>query len=624
VLKILISITLFSICINVTYAENLFKPYIVNSDDQDVCNLALNHYSDLYNSNNNATEGLNRSENVSIPKFNVRNIKNIPGNIKTAEADFYGVKKLFVYHGRSHSWRGDIYTGYVINPDQMEALENQLKIKNKDDFKAFYPMGSLAYGSDFSWRENFPFQYKNNWYVLADFGDFHRHDSLRNVYRIMEDGGSKRVCTIKVFQNFDDAKMGKTLPFFTSYKKAVEEIMLSPGDCGTSNPEVTAQWNGRLFSSMAIVRPWAIEPSWKSTENRWVTQRVEFQKKHFEDWKFQDVWSYREHDVHQNIMHDAITELKNHYIVNYSYSETDALKHASEVIKAIPGRYYSLGVYYDQDKDFTVFQKMVDGTYENWIGLHQDLKLKYGSVPLVALSLMIDNPRQYTKLPPEIHRDSIKSFYKKDVLMYAAHMNNYDTVKYLIDSRWPVDSVTRYEQKYSCGPKLERINRSALTYAAENASIQLIKLLVDAGADTNIKDSNGNGLDYYISLNPRFSEKEKDTGFDGVLKKYSITNKATPSFSCNQKLNRIEEAICNSNGLSIYDSELSKNYRWARESVHISSSLKVSQIKWLKRRNSECGKIIDIYRLNSCIARTTRARIRYLEYVQSAFNKHIN
>ena len=621
-LKILITFILFFICINFTYAGDIFKPYIVDSSDKEVCDLALNHYTDLYKSKSNSTKRLINSPNVITPKFTTRQLTGVRGVIKTAEADFYGSTKLFVYHERSHSWRGDIYTGYIIDPDKIEALENELKKNKKDLFSPFYPMGSLAYGSDFSWWENLPFKYHNKWYVLADFGDFHRHDSQRNVYQILDDGSSQNVCTIKIFQNFDASKLGDTFPFFTAYKKAVEEIMLSPGDCGTSHPEVYARWNGQFFASMAIVRPWAITPTWKNTENRWEAERIEFQKKHFEDWKFQDVWSYREHATYQNLIFDAITEVKNHYITNHAYSEIDALRFASKVIKAMPGRYYSLGIYYDQNKDFSFLQRMVEGNYQNWAEIEQDLQLNYGSIPLVALSLMIDNPKQYKNLSPKIKPDSIKSFYNKDLLMFAAHMNNYDSVKYLIDSGWPVNNVTSYEPKYSCGPRIERLNRSALTYAAENGSVETIKLLVDAGSDTKIKDSKGNSLDYYIRLNPRFSAEEKELGFNGILNKYTNMKDVTPGFSCKEKLNRIETTICNSKGLSIYDRELNKIYRNVLKNSDIAADLKASQIKWIKRRNKECSAFADSDKLTACLARTTRSRIRYLEYVQWAFKQH--
>jgi uncharacterized protein YecT (DUF1311 family) len=625
--KVFIFTLLFYTCANFSVKGETFKPYIIESSESDVCDLVLNHYSDLFKSNQVNTKGLSQSQSkgITFPKFTTRQVQDIRGNLKSANVDFYGTQKLYVFHGRSHSWRGDIYTGYIINPDEIDKLESDLKGRKEEHFVPFYPMGALAYGSDFSWWENLPFQFKNNWYVLADYGDFHSHNSQRSVYQIQQDGSSKNVCTVKIFQNFDGSDMKNSLPLFSSYKRSVEKIMLSGGHCGTSRPEVTAKWSGQFFSSMAIIRPWAIEPTWESTKGSWgaAGARVKFQQKHFEDWKYQDIWSYREHAANKNLMSDAITELKSHYVSNYSYSEPEAYEHATKVIQSMPGRYYSLGVYYNQDKDFSFLQNMMDGTYKNWEGITQDLKLRHGSLPLVALSLMVDTPQAYNLLPSTVSQSSIESSYKKNILMFAAHMNNFDSVKYLLDSGWSVNQVTSQKQEYSCEPKLERLNRSALTYAAENASIEVMRLLVDAGADIKIKDSKGNNLDYYLSLNPRFSTEEKMLGFENVLKTSSKLKDVKPSYSCDGNLNRLEKAICNSAGLSIYDRELSKGYRDVIANNNLTVDIKSSQIAWLKRRNSECKIYSTDEQLDACLARTTRARIRYLESIQSALNKSL-
>ena len=619
-MKTLIFTFLLVVCFNFSVKSQIFKPHIVESSQNNVCNLALEHYSHLFKSKKYNTEAISQSEKIIIPEFFSKNISGLGGELKTANVDFYGSQKVFAYYGRSHSWRGDIHTGYVVEPEKISLLESHLKEKKKGEFLPFYPMGALAYGSDFSWWENLPFQYEGKWYVLTDFGDFHRHDSQRSIFQILEDGTSKSVCTIKIFQNFDEGSISEILPLFSAYKRSLEKIMLSSGYCGTSHPEVDALWSGRFFASMAVIRPWAVEPTWKNVKNKWELERIEFQQKHFDDWKYQDIWSYREHATYNNLIFDAISELKNHYVTNYSYSDSDALEHASKIVKSMPGRYYSLGIYYDQDKDFSIFQKIVDGTYENWSNLKQDLKLKYTNIPLVALSLMIDNPEQYKMLPAGVKPSLVKSFYEKDILMFAAHMNNFDSVKYLLDSGWPVDKVTNHEPTF-CEQKFERLNRSALTYAAENASIEVIRLLVEAGADTNIKDSKGNSLDYYINLNPRFSAKEKEFGFEGVLKLYSALEQAKPkpSFSCNRKLNRIEGAICDSTGLSIYDRELAKGYKAVVGNKNSTVNLKRSQVEWLKRRNIQCSTFSEKMALNACLARTTRARIRYLDYLQSEF-----
>jgi uncharacterized protein YecT (DUF1311 family) len=184
--------------------------------------------------------------------------------------------------------------------------------------------------------------------------------------------------------------------------------------------------------------------------------------------------------------------------------------------------------------------------------------------------------------------------------------------------------VQQRDNGYYCDKGPKRNGRSALTYAAENASIELIKLLVDAGSNVKVIDSDGNNLDFYINKNPRFSIAEKAQGFEGILKKYSKPSDINPSFSCSAKLNRLEKAICSSKGLSIYDRELSQIYKQAISYPKISRQLKNSQIDWLKRRNNSCSKYHDDFQVNACIARTTRARIRALEYIANSFSSQGN
>ncbi|WP_428818605.1 ankyrin repeat domain-containing protein [Microbulbifer sp. MCCC 1A16149] len=604
-------LTAFSAAVS---AEEMFSPHLTEPSADPVCGFALKHYVDQFDGGATETTGVTKSREIEVPLFATQEIEGQRGRYKTASISIEGEEKVIAYHERSHSWRGEIYTGYMFSPDESRSLE-----ENLESADMFYPMGSLIYGSDFSWWENFPFKFQGKWYVLADFKDFTRHDAVRNVYQLHRDGTSTQVCSVKIFDNFDSKEDFAKHPVFAAYQKAVESIMLSPGSCGSSRPEAHAQTSGQLFASTAIVRPWAITPTWYKG-NYSGAGGIEGQKKHFDDWKYQDIWSFREHQTYENLKFDAIRELKQHYVQNFHYSDQSAEELASGVIAALPGRYYSLGYYPDYDKDFSFFDRLMEGHYPDFSRLEEDLKLKRNSIPLVALSLMIDNPAQYANLPPQFDGKVIKSKYGKDLLMYAAHMNNYDATKYLLEAGWPIDAVTSYKPAYNCGPAMERLNRSALTYAAENASIELIQLLVDAGFDTTIEDSKGNGLDYYIARNPRFSDEEIALGFDGLMQSHSKKAPVQPSFSCTANLNRLERAICDSRTLSIYDRELSKAYAGVIGIDGMAGDLKASQISWIKRRAKDCGAAPDNTSLSACLARSYRSRTRYLQYIQAAFS----
>lgn len=269
------------------------------------------------------------------------------------------------------------------------------------------------------------------------------------------------------------------------------------------------------------------------------------------------------------------------------------------------------------------FQNIADGTYQDWHNLPDVMKRKYGTFPPSMLTFLSDTPQNIKMLPDEIKPETIVTGYNKDLLMFAAHMNNYSSVKYLLDMKWPVNNVTKPEESY-CGNGMERTNRSALTYAAENSSIHIIKLLVAAGADVEIIDSKGNSLDFYIKNNPRFSEDEKKLGFKQLLSKYEDYSDMKPGFSCNLKLNKIEKLICSDASLSIYDRELLDSYKKATSIAAIEKSIRPSQIEWINKRNKLCSVFMDDIQTKVCLSRQERSRTRYLNYVSDAFNKSIN
>ena len=229
-------------------------------------------------------------------------------------------------------------------------------------------------------------------------------------------------------------------------------------------------------------------------------------------------------------------------------------------------------------------------------------------------ALLIDNPSLFKELPEGYNRDSVKSDYGKDLLMYAAHMNHYDAVKALLEMGWNSKAITAKEyHEYHCGSKMERLNRSALTYAVENASIHVIKLLLKAGSDSLIQDTQGNTLDYYLNKNPRFTREEKALGFKEFIAAYGEVGQPKPSFGCKGKLSSIEQAICDSPTLSIYDKEVAVEYKKLRSKEQVKDSIRSSQIKWIKKRNKDCKAIKDQKRLKACVSISTRGRLRYLE-----------
>lgn len=596
-----------------------FQPQIISGAEHGVCEVVRQHYEHLFNSDNLKTQGITTTDDVHVPEFEVTGNDETRKYFYTAEVNFYGQKKVMLFYQRPFNWRGNAHSGYLLLKQDVEQVKETLIDTGQSPNHYFFPCrGDIQdYKEHWSWWFNKPFQHQERWYSFEEYGDFHRDDGLRKVYLIDENMTSKEVCNIKIFKSFDEDVA--ELPVFAAYKKSTEAMLVSPGDCGTSTPEVHAKWRGRYFASLAAIRPWALKLTWQHDDYQWNQNKYESQAKHLHNWQFTDVWSQREYAVYENLKLDAERELTQYYTEKFSYKPDRASRLANDVIKGLPSSYYSLAVFNNEDKDFTGFAEMLNGTFDGWGSVKELMALKYGEqMDIAALTLMIDTPELYENLPKEYHPDNIKTFYGKNLLMFAAHMNNYDAVEYLLSKGWAVNAVTKLTEQSFCRPVLQRVNRSALTYAAENASVYLMQRLIDAGADITVKDSQGNGLDFYLQRNPRLSDDEKSLSFKALLKRYNGKGKPRPSFNCDVKLNVIESAICDNEGLAIYDQELNSQYQSLRGIPSVAAMLPKSQIAWLRRRNSECMVFSEEQKLNGCIARLTRARIRYLEYLSAS------
>ena len=613
--RALFLLAVLTVFLSSAYAGSVFKPHIVESWDDAVCELVLEHYTNQLVSANEIDTQIISSANVLYPSFKTETYYNIAGKLHIAKIN-NGNDKILISQEIEISRNNSIfYNYYTDEKNKKDFLLSLAHARVTHKINTDY-VGRDILAPDLNSNNMFkPFLYNSKWYFLDEKSNY--SEQFSNVFLLKPDGATSRVCSIKVIDdiNFADKKM--TYPFFMTYINLVESIMKSPKTYRNIGTEIYALSNGRYHASLTFVHP-----------RKTMTKKfLDFQAKHFKHWRLIDIWNYRQWMTFETAKNNAITELTRYYMNNFSYSEDFANKLAAKNINSIPAAYYALDVYYDADDDVTSIQQLVKGEIINYKDYLKDYNISFSNcqlIPIVpgwafenhitTLTFLVDLPSQLDSLPKD-NLKSIDNSFSKDLLMYAAHMNNLDTVKKLLSLQWPLYKTTsKYARHWDCHP-IKRIHRSALTYAAENASIELIKTLVEAGADTTIKDSQGNTLDFYINLNPRFSAEEKTLGFDGVLKKYAGPTEIKPSFSCSGKLNRIERAICDSEGLSIYDRELATNYKKAMKHEKIAKQFKKDQIRWIGKRNRECKAFEKDFQVDACIARTTRARIRYLEYL---------
>lgn len=199
--------------------------------------------------------------------------------------------------------------------------------------------------------------------------------------------------------------------------------------------------------------------------------------------------------------------------------------------------------------------------------------------------------------------------------MTAAHLNRPDAIRVLLHAGANVNAATvEVSRSEACehdsynGP---RSGRTALMYAAENASPVVMKLLLDAGGDPGAKDQQGHAMDFYLARNPRLTPEERSLGVRGLAA--AAERFQGPSFQCDQAHSSAEKAICGSEVLRILDAELARAYGQFRS--RNGAAAVTEQRAWLARRDQTCAAPnTDDHaaEYSDCLAEVLRTRVRYL------------
>jgi hypothetical protein len=196
----------------------------------------------------------------------------------------------------------------------------------------------------------------------------------------------------------------------------------------------------------------------------------------------------------------------------------------------------------------------------------------------------------------------------KTLLMYAVQMNHYGAVEKLIDF---YSQGVGIKDDDAC-TNIKKQSRTVMHYAAENASTEIMYLLIKKSYKTNVLDSQKNNLFYYLNKNQLIADDEKELGmefFDNIIYSHFLAE-VKPSFSCDKASNKLEKTICSNKTLSNYDKSLSILYGNLKKHVGF-DKIKSSQTKWLKDLNSLCNQK-DAKQYNSCLINEYRDRNYFL------------
>lgn len=346
------------------------------------------------------------------------------------------------------------------------------------------------------------------------FGD--TRPLLEELYRLDENGNWSMVCKIRtlpdkgglvtMIQNSDISE-------FENYLSKIRGGS-GRGRCGD------VWWQIGVQSARARVdtrvAPWNMRPSEHATTDAFL-----------ESWSYKSLWNHRSFRGFTSVRHNAKKVFERYYIKSFGVPPEEAREAASLAIHLITNSNFSPPYYwrpsYIKKKQYQNSLKyqyhpsefvraLLNGqrpTNEEMSPYVSELnKPAYFNTAREAyLFLALEHPGNVRMLIDQGAQVDFQNIFGKTPLMYAAHFDLLKTARVLLDSGANPNLKTK--KLNNCSFRISRGDRTALMYAAENASPELIKLLLDHGADPAALDTDIQDMIDYLDRNIKLSEKDK-------------------------------------------------------------------------------------------------------------------
>jgi uncharacterized protein YecT (DUF1311 family) len=462
--------------------------------------------------------------------------------------------KSLVFQSNTIGWRGPFHRIWLIEDVKLDSLISGMGDKQKlvpiegSGAQLIYPDEERVFQS----HVTNVFQFNDNFYTVTT-----------DEVHMLSEAKSKLVCKVGLNVSLKSQQISalEEAANASLMTKGVTHISQYYGSMGNQHRKVIGGFDN------AIKKPWLIKVDKdgecfknKHIDNCSKNKNVEAVLEQFASL---DPWSYREVQAIREHMNGAKYVLSHYYI--------NELK----VDKAIADGMATQAIY---------------NFIEKTVSLHPFIQHGNGKSEKTSDPYTLDG----------VNGALASNWFNKTELMWAAHFNDYDATQRLLKKDSSVFDVTASRNNYA---SVQYLNRSALTYALENATLPVIQSLLRAGADKNIKDSGGNGLQHYLNKNHLLA-----ANIESIVAVSTADVKA--SFDCKLARSKQEKAICSSKGLSVYDAQLGELYKNVRETKKY-PEIKSLQRTWLKSLRHECS-MESQSDLTKCMKRRYRSRIKYL------------
>jgi uncharacterized protein YecT (DUF1311 family) len=469
------------------------------------------------------------------------------------------------------------------------------------------------------WADHTLFEWRGRYYFFNGTTRLARDQGPQpiSLFQLRGDGHVREVCRLEATHAQEVYSKFVSFPGVNSYLRLIRAIgagddeTAGGSDCGMGNGYAGGAHDSQATAAemRAALRPWVVADLQTQLDPKEDPYYIynERTERFLRDWGLQDSWSHREYQTLVEHTAPAVAGMAAWLREEFGMSEGAARPAAERVVHELLGQRLLIPISYGDGQpafEFTKDTFAAELLERNVARLDADLtsdqsgsganaalavEWAYGLRRLLAAGANPDFPNEFGKTP----------------LMVAAHLNRVDAVRALLKAGAKINLATNGGEDPNCSRPL-RTGRTALMYAAENASPVVMKVLLDAGADPTSRDSKSNTVDFYLARNPRLTAEQIKLGVKGLAQ--LAPQFALPGFDCTRARSAVEKAICGSEVLQVFDGELTRAYGEFR--ARYGEPAVAEQRAWLARRDSRCPAGAADFA--DCVAEVLRTRVRYL------------
>ncbi len=416
--------------------------------------------------------------------------------------------------------------------------------------KKIWEKGAIE-GSD--WIFAAVLRYGNNLYLYERGNELDYDRASVSLLRIHSDGTLSEACRLEQ-HDYWERMVAETMPALLAYRETLREIAGDSFRCSSWDPGYYERNVAKSAFSRVLNRPWVLlEDAHFSRETNYLSHNpAAFNTRHdvevgLFEWSYGSLSQYRLLRRVRQLEPEALNELEFHYETQFGVTAVQARLMASRALDKLLRYHFGFGIELeylsleDQNRVPTVVRieraKSAGGARENIStaeatvlleraaleGLGEDTiawLLKVGAYPGDAelarwsgaetpLYYALEHPRIVKQLLDAGAKPNHGNSFGKTPLMYAAQYNLLEAVRALLDAGADPNARTASEGDCMRGQPVKYGSRSALMYAAENGSAELMELLIRRGADVMASDTKKRSVMTYLELNSGMSDTEK-------------------------------------------------------------------------------------------------------------------